>query len=690
MADNKQETMAEELQIRRVDFMRRDNTAAHHTAEFQTPALVLRRGQAFTLRLKLNQRLRSQQDTLTLQFSMGRQPCVSKHTLISLDLPSSASCHGWKASIRSEAGLEVVIAVTSAPNAIVGLYSLELKSGRHLLKPEDSMVYLLFNPWCPEDAVFLPSEEDRAEYVLSDTGYVYMGSFRQVKEKPWNFGQFEKNVLDCCIFLMTQSYLKTMDMRDPVMVGRNMGAMINSQNKDGVLVGNWTGEYQGGMAPYLWTGSVPILQRYYSTREPVSFGQCWVFAGVLTTVLRALGIPARPVTVFDSAHDTEENLTLDVYVNEMGKTVPNKTDDSIWNFHVWTEAWMKRMDLPPGNDGWQVVDGTPQELSQGLYCCGPSPVAAVRKGNIFMGYDTKFVYSEVNADKLVWLVRSVDGREKVSLLSVETMSIGKNISTKAAGQDRRSDITHQYKFPEGSAEEREVMDHAFSLLSFKREHTIPTKENLLELLVQEEPVVMGDPLNFSVTLRRKAATPQTITFSGSFDLQSYTGRQLAHLGVVQKTVQVQEQVSSVVLTWEASTYTGSLDAYEDEPVIKGYIMAEVMETNETIATEVSLFFQYPQLTLELPNTGRMGQALVGTCVFRNSLLIPLTGVRFSVESLGLSSSQSIEHGTVAPGETVQSQISCTPVRLGLRKVIVKLSSQQVKEVHAEKVVLVTP
>lgn len=46
--------------------------------------------------------------------------------------------------------------------------------------------------------------------------------------------------------------------------------------------------------------------------------------------------------------------------------------------------------------------------------------------------------------------------------------------------------------------------------------------------------------------------------------------------------------------------------------------------------------------------------------------------------------------TVAPGETVQSQISCTPVRLGLRKVIVKLSSQQVKEVHAEKVVLVTP
>lgn len=73
-------------------------------------------------------------------------------------------------------------------------------------------------------------------------------------------------------------------------------------------------------------------------------------------------------------------------------------------------------------------------------------------------------------------------------------------------------------------------------------------------------------------------------------------------------------VSSVVLTWEASTYTGSLDAYEDEPVIKGYIMAEVMETNETIATEVSLFFQYPQLTLEVswqPGAGGLSWALVG-------------------------------------------------------------------------------
>ena len=41
--------------------------------------------------------------------------------------------------------------------------------------------------------------------------------------------------------------------------------------------------------------------------------------------------------------------------------------DSVWNFHVWNEAWMSRPDLIPGMGGWQVVDATPQETSEGIY-----------------------------------------------------------------------------------------------------------------------------------------------------------------------------------------------------------------------------------------------------------------------------------------------------------------------------------
>lgn len=47
-------------------------------------------------------------------------------------------------------------------------------------------------------------------------------------------------------------------------------------------------------------------------------------------MLRALGIPARSVTAFDSAHDTEKNLTVDTYVNENGEKITNMSRDSVW------------------------------------------------------------------------------------------------------------------------------------------------------------------------------------------------------------------------------------------------------------------------------------------------------------------------------------------------------------------------
>lgn len=40
-------------------------------------------------------------------------------------------------------------------------------------------------------------------------------------------------------------------------------------------------------------------------------------------------------------------------------------DDSIWNYHVWNDVWMARPDLPKGYGGWQAIDATPQETSDG-------------------------------------------------------------------------------------------------------------------------------------------------------------------------------------------------------------------------------------------------------------------------------------------------------------------------------------
>lgn len=72
------------------------------------------------------------------------------------------------------------------------------------------------------------------------------------------------------------------------------------------------------------------------------------------------------------------------------------------NFHVWNDVWMTRPDLPEGFGGWQAIDGTPQEESKNIYRCGPASLLAIKEGNVHYGYDTRFVFAEVNAEKVYW------------------------------------------------------------------------------------------------------------------------------------------------------------------------------------------------------------------------------------------------------------------------------------------------
>jgi len=94
-------------------------------------------------------------------------------------------------------------------------------------------------------------------------------------------------------------------LSDPVWLSRIISASANANNNHGVVYGRWDGNYTGEKAPLTWNGSVKILQEYAKTKQPVKYGQCWVFSGVTTTLLRAIGIPCRPVSNFASAHDTD-------------------------------------------------------------------------------------------------------------------------------------------------------------------------------------------------------------------------------------------------------------------------------------------------------------------------------------------------------------------------------------------------
>ncbi|KAG6924595.1 transglutaminase 3 [Chelydra serpentina] len=328
---------------------------------------------------------------------------------------------------------------------------------------------------------------ERKEYVMEEFGIVFTGNVNRISKMGWNYGQFQGDILNICLSILDKSLSYRKDpatdvsrRNDPKYMGRVLSAMVNGNDDNGVVLGNWSGNYSGGTSPSSWNGSVEILQKWKDAGfKPVKYGQCWVFASVLTTVLRCLGIPTRMISNFNSAHDADKNLSVDVYYDESGNPLNMGGGDSIWNFHVWNESWFTRSDLGPSYNGWQILDATPQERSEGIYQCGPASLIAIKEGDVDLDYDSPFVFAEVNADRITWTY-NIRTRE-TKPISSETKSVGQFTSTKAVGSYARVDVTNNYKYEEGSRKEREIYEkartklgrvHGFSSTSEKRPKNI--------------------------------------------------------------------------------------------------------------------------------------------------------------------------------------------------------------------------
>ena len=313
---------------------------------------------------------------IILSFSVsGKIPSIAKGTRVLVSVTEELPEGKWGAMIDTLSEENVLnLKVQGSSDCPVGRYNMSVII-KSKTAPKDQQsrfncekeLYIIFNPWCEKDSVFMESEEERTEYVMEDVGYLWYGSYKQIGKRPWNFGQFEDSSFDAALYLLQdQDYAVPDEERgNPIIVCRKMSAAINEQDDGGVLVGNWSGDYADGARPTSWNGSVAILEQYMEGKMPVKYGQCWVFSGVLTTILRCLGIPARSVTNYASAHDTDSSMTIDKHLDSWGEPIEWLDSDSVWNFHVWNDCWMTRPDLPPGYGGWQAIDATPQETSEG-------------------------------------------------------------------------------------------------------------------------------------------------------------------------------------------------------------------------------------------------------------------------------------------------------------------------------------
>ncbi|XP_074713935.1 protein-glutamine gamma-glutamyltransferase K [Strix uralensis] len=659
---------------------------AHHTSEFACSRPVLRRGQRFALRVLLPRPFDPDSDSLCVELTLGPNPQVAKGTHVLIPL-GETSATGWTAEEEEEeegaehpGGPALRLCLAAPPDAPIGRYCLSIKTrtgaGEYAAPFDDANdFFLLFNPWCPDDNVYMEKTSDLNEYVLNETGRIFYGTEDQIAERSWNYGQFDAGVLEACLYILDRRGMPHSARGDPVMVSRVVSAMVNSLDDNGVLVGNWTGDYAQGTNPSAWAGSVDILRAYHGAGAPVRYGQCWVFAGVMTTVLRCLGLPTRTVTNYNSAHDTDVSLTTDIYFDENMRPLERLNTDSVWNFHVWNDCWMKRPDLPDGYDGWQVVDATPQETSSGLFCCGPCSVTAVKNGEVFLKYDTPFVFAEVNSDKVYWQ-RQPSGA--FAVVHVEEGAIGRRISTLGAGSGARLDVTHQYKHPEGSEEERRAVSTATSHGSRPRTRGTPSSGEVT-VTVGAGPAVAGAELELRAVARNEGLEPRTLRLRLALAAVRYTGvsgapfRQEQHRRAVPPGQE--ETVTMTVAYAEYGPHVGDQDA------LRLTVAGAVEETGQVVAKELRVRLHTPELTLTLLAPAVVGQETPVQVVFQNPLPEPLSGATLRMEGAGISCPKPLPMGSVGAGQTVRLRQAVVPLRPGRRRLVAALESPQLGPLH---------
>ncbi|KAL3860580.1 hypothetical protein ACJMK2_010682 [Sinanodonta woodiana] len=614
--------------------------------------LVLRRGQLFRLTLEFDRAFDSQKDIIRFTFQTGENPKPGNNTSVVFEIGGRETAHGWRVELYSHDGNDTTVWIQIPPTCIVSDWWFSVEASiadaqfgsriNSLVYDHPEPMYVLFNPWCKDDIVHFPMEHLLEEYVLNQSGIIFLGHMKRILCKPWNFGQFEDGVLEACLFIIKRGFANKIGpgMADPVKVCRIISTILHAED-NGVLVGNmFTNDYSGGRPPTSWSGSIAILSAYVNSIRtengnepvPVKYGQCFVFSGLVTTICRAVGIPCRCVTNYYSGRDNDSSQTID------------------FNYCIHEERDIIKIDTS-NHDFICVILHVLH--SQGYHSCGPAPLAAVKDGTAHLQFEVDFFFAEVNADVLHWF--RLD-KSDWTVFKVETGRVGHKISTKVPDgkpltteQDRdhirrftdeqlrllRQDITDTYKYAEGSWKDKNIMKK--TIKAKRPEHKCKARD-VEFTLVRLDYVIIGVTFEFVLKVENKSTDNRNVRAFLLCETQYYNGQEAE---VVKEqffeTILKPSEVSELKLEVKGQEY---LHKIRDHCFIKQIAFAKVKETDQIEAWIDDIVLDRPCLFLEPDESIKKGQNFQCRVSFKNPLTNKkLTHCTLSVEGSGIQAAE---------------------------------------------------
>jgi transglutaminase 1 len=181
------------------------------------------------------------------------KPNYGHGTLVAVPLLKRADRHlSWNVVLENAVENTITVQVTTASDAVVAKWHMEvdtkiINDGAYSYS-WDTGIYILFNPWCKHDQVYMKAEEWRDETVLNDVGIIWRGTANRMRPVIWKYDQFEKDILECSLYLIrVVGRVKNAYRADPVRTTRALAAAVNSADDLGAVMGNWSEDHSGGL-----------------------------------------------------------------------------------------------------------------------------------------------------------------------------------------------------------------------------------------------------------------------------------------------------------------------------------------------------------------------------------------------------------------------------------------------------------
>lgn len=202
------------MRVHLIDFCIERNGREHHTEKYDamhrnstTSNLVVRRGQSFRLIVSFNRPFDSLRDTISFIFTLrdDDRPNHGHGTLNFISLKQDAYDLGdsneWSCVIDEKHGNILEILVKSAANSAVGEWKFDIDTqtkqggGANTYKCPNT-VFILFNPWCQDDTVYMGGKPKPNICLFSvlNKAIIFLKMFRYFRSRGICFIGFDINL----------------------------------------------------------------------------------------------------------------------------------------------------------------------------------------------------------------------------------------------------------------------------------------------------------------------------------------------------------------------------------------------------------------------------------------------------------------------------------------------------------------